>query len=721
MALIPASRLVDWTPGTYTGVPGGIPTDRVNIIDVTDAPYNADPTGVADSSPAFAAAITAAVADDIIYAPAGTYKLDSAISLASKNNLTIRGDGIGLTILKPQGSSTGIYVGGSDGWTAPNPAPTITAGLERFSETITIADTTDFTVGDLIQIGFQNQLDDTLIEAGAAPVVSVSGFSLATNQPIHRQISRVTAKTGTTLDIFPGIYCDPSGLTAKVWYAQLQSDGVGLEEFSIDMSDTTGGFAIAWEHCYGCWIKGVSVYEVNNYGFSLAGCLQCEIRESISGFRVVGGSNGSGVVFDTSSGCLVEDNIFQDIFPNIEVNQGSSGNVFAYNVCENTPIEGSIFFAIDSNHAPHNQFNLYEGNITPNIIADGYFGSTDKDTIFRNWLHATCRDGSAVTFPLGLKRFTRDYSIVGNVIGRAGVSQGFFSYGEPNIGNGDSTGEAEPTDGDFWIDWKATAVLTTRVSDTAGTITLDSGVAVEGQILLLRWATTSAISFTALTVVGGVVTFTGGSGTALPAAMTSVEVFFSSSGYQELDLDVENSTIQLGNYLFAAEGGAGTIPDPAGEVIPDSMYLSGEPSWWGDQPWPPVDSDSPFSLSYGIIPAGQRFLDDLPPSAPEILNNPDLTIFLGEEFELQIATDVPADSYSADDLPVWASLDIDTGLITGTPVEGVFEFTLHATNAIGTGDLPMTLTVRETRRAVITPVGGGARYGPTVQGAFIIL
>src|SRR3954469_6944010 len=70
--LIPAARLVDWTPGVMTGVPGGIPT-RTNLIDVTTAPYNADNSGAADSSAAIQLAVNAARSNDVVYLPTGTY------------------------------------------------------------------------------------------------------------------------------------------------------------------------------------------------------------------------------------------------------------------------------------------------------------------------------------------------------------------------------------------------------------------------------------------------------------------------------------------------------------------------------------------------------------------------------------------------------------------------------------------------------------------------
>jgi hypothetical protein len=58
--LIPAARLVDWTPGVSTGVPGGIPTDRTRRLDVTSSPYLADRTGSRDATAAIQFAAKAA-------------------------------------------------------------------------------------------------------------------------------------------------------------------------------------------------------------------------------------------------------------------------------------------------------------------------------------------------------------------------------------------------------------------------------------------------------------------------------------------------------------------------------------------------------------------------------------------------------------------------------------------------------------------------------------
>src|SRR6185437_14872591 len=64
-ALIPNTRLAPWTPGVTVGVPGGIPLTRTHVVDITQAPYNADPTGASDCHDAITSAINAAQAGDI--------------------------------------------------------------------------------------------------------------------------------------------------------------------------------------------------------------------------------------------------------------------------------------------------------------------------------------------------------------------------------------------------------------------------------------------------------------------------------------------------------------------------------------------------------------------------------------------------------------------------------------------------------------------------------
>ena len=63
---------------TPSATAGTVAAKLQQVVSVTDAPYNADPTGATDSTAAFQAAEAASL---YVYVPAGTYKLSSTITL----------------------------------------------------------------------------------------------------------------------------------------------------------------------------------------------------------------------------------------------------------------------------------------------------------------------------------------------------------------------------------------------------------------------------------------------------------------------------------------------------------------------------------------------------------------------------------------------------------------------------------------------------------------
>ena len=117
-------------------------------------------------------------------------------------------------------------------------------------------------------------------------------------------------------------------------------------------------------------------------------------------------------------------------------------------------------------------------------------------------------------------------------------------------------------------------------------------------------------------------------GDVLPSVSTAVEFFNGQGGYQELDLDVANSTELLGNYLADIAGVAGAIP--AGEALgtttlPDSLAYAAKPAFFGVLTWPPIDPTSP-TFDFEAIPAGYRYINDAaPPEEPigGVLRSPD--------------------------------------------------------------------------------------------------
>lgn len=93
-AVIPADRVVDWAG--YPPGPKGGTIARSAILNVKTG-YGAVGDGVADDYLAIKNAIAAAATNDVVYFPAGRYRLTNTVTL--KSGITLRGDGPSASVL----------------------------------------------------------------------------------------------------------------------------------------------------------------------------------------------------------------------------------------------------------------------------------------------------------------------------------------------------------------------------------------------------------------------------------------------------------------------------------------------------------------------------------------------------------------------------------------------------------------------------------------------
>ncbi|MCZ7649487.1 MAG: hypothetical protein M5U26_30220 [Planctomycetota bacterium] len=556
-APIPAERLAEWSPGTHTGVPGGIPDNRNVLIDVTKAPYNADPTGQADAQPAIQKAINEAKPNEVVYLPAGTYRVNKGVGcFGGKSHITIRGAGPEKTIMlgyQPAGSIIGIAPADGGDWWYPQRAKLEIAGSPaRGATVLTVGETKVLDgypnggIGQICQLALKN--DPKL------PVVVPANFDYQ-----RKHLTRIVAKTETTVTIEPGLLFDlPAELAPVLRPVGRYSEGVGIEDLAVDGANSPAPHGlIGVGQSYGCWVKNVAVRNGERYLFGMDGSLRCEIRGCfIAGRKTAAGPNGGGLLFTMSGSCLIEDNV---ISPGTEVDGGCTGNVFAYNFCDDAAIQGNLLCAsINTNHGAHNSFNLYEGNLAPRFQCDGYHGSASHDTAFRNWFHGSSAKTDQYWICVTLNRFTRCYSLVGNVLGRKGhewnyeVGMSGFAYekhyiyslGFPNMGNGWCNGKtAQPSLGQFWPDWEKMLAAAPGKGPGPG-------------------------------------------------------------GFQELDLDVPATTLRKGNYN-CKDLGVPASEALDGAALPASLYRKEKPEWFGDLAWPAFGPDTDFEKHK--IPAQARF------------------------------------------------------------------------------------------------------------------
>ncbi len=236
--IIPPNRICDWTPGVNVGVPGGIPNRTVIGSTVDAAVYG---TGSADASAALSAAIDACPSGQVVMIPVGTYRLDSRVYRASAGNITIRGAGMGKTILKAASNTQVLLLGTAD-WPRPTAGLAITAGATKGSTVLTVADATSIAVGKLVRI---QQNDLPYVICNSAPT---------NNNKLMSAMFRVTAKTATSVTVMPPLPIDFAQSPELVQYGIPPLTNTGVEDLTIDCNSISWA-GIEFDQAWGCWVK----------------------------------------------------------------------------------------------------------------------------------------------------------------------------------------------------------------------------------------------------------------------------------------------------------------------------------------------------------------------------------------------------------------------------------------------------------------------------------
>src|SRR3954469_23141735 len=75
--IIPTNRRITWD----AGVPGGIPNRTTIFANVKNAPYGAVGDDVHDDTAAIQSALNACPANQVVYIPAGTYRISGVLRI----------------------------------------------------------------------------------------------------------------------------------------------------------------------------------------------------------------------------------------------------------------------------------------------------------------------------------------------------------------------------------------------------------------------------------------------------------------------------------------------------------------------------------------------------------------------------------------------------------------------------------------------------------------
>ena len=419
--IIPSERRINWDPG----VPGGIPARTSNVYTCNGL----DNTGTSDASAGINACINSRSTGDVVYLPAGTYRLNGQISITK--GITLRGAGPSNTILKTYANWHGIQLG--DWPSTPVSTNVIGSPLKAATQiTITSITTPSLSVGDYIVI---DQTND------GVEVVNVDDESRDGGTRCLSQITRVTTINGTTLTIEPPLYHSySSAQDPEVWklnQGNSMTTFAGVEDLTLERVSPTGyeGYSnFKFVACAYCWVKNVESKTAQFRHVDIDRSFRCEIRDSYFNDGMHHGTGGFayGVVCgNRSTDNLIENNIFRRLRHSMVVKEGATGCVFGYNYSFDT-LQDDGWLAPDMMiHGAHATMNLFEGNYATKIDGDFTHGSGSYNTFFRNY---TSRITNAE--PVSNNRYcvnmdvTQSYqNFVGNVLGSTGLSWTAYETG----------------------------------------------------------------------------------------------------------------------------------------------------------------------------------------------------------------------------------------------------------------------------------------------------
>ncbi|MCC6991808.1 MAG: hypothetical protein IT181_22590 [Acidobacteria bacterium] len=561
--VIPADRLPP--PGTWesAGVEGGIPARTTICATVTQAPYNADPTGAASAVTAIQRAIDACPDGQVVYVPAGRYRLDGTLTLIN-TSITLRG--AGRATVFAVSANRAIRLGGLGPWPPPKVnAPyvhAINGGATRGSTTLNVASSAAIDVGRMVVV---SETDEPAI------VWTKSGVSARHRASLHM----VEQKTATSVTVRPPLPINYANTPQLARMPDLTTMA-GVEAITFEGVGGEPGHFIGIESAWNVWVLGCEFRNMPAKTVVVTWAGHVELRKNYVHDQTNGGPNSEGLdlLTDVNWSLVVDNTLVAGGFPQIVIGDGGAGpnyaggfgNVIAYNYAVDayytdppTAASHGIMAAdISTNHSPHSQFNLVEGNVMGKFGSDAYHGSGSHTVLFRNvvtarnrWTNATDR------IAIQIDRRNLFYTLVGNVLGRVGAPV-TYEY------------------------------LTTSISNDLDNTT----------IYRLGFPDGGNQSFF---------------GTFPPTPLPH-----SDGGPR--DLHAGRTTTAYGTTLIEGNWtSASNVQDwsTGAQPLPASHIQAAKPAWFGRRAWPPVNPASPVPNHPTIIPAGYRYVHGTdPPGAP---------------------------------------------------------------------------------------------------------
>jgi hypothetical protein len=568
-SIIPPERRTTWNPGL--NAIGGIP-NRTKIFR-TLSPRG----GSLDDTQVIQEALSACPSGQVVKLSVGTFNINGNGLYFRNTDCTLRGSGTGAfgsgeggtRLIKADRDSNrnyGVLYVGYDP-TRFSSSVNLAADAVKGADSLTLVSNPGVKVGEIVLI---DQVTDNDPRVWWGPQHNPAGGGsrrwFSRQDRSLAQMAEVTAVHGNTVT-----FSTPFHITFKTMYAAQLSRyeqqvlrRVGIEDLNIFGGMGGDGHGnIAMSLCAYCWVKNIEAHWSIGTSVGFYGTFRSVLRDSYIHETPDPNPGGSGYLVGlnwAASENLIENNVMWSGNKNIVMRATGGGNVVAYNYMDdaygagypNLPEAG-----LNAGHYTTPHMELLEGNYSHNYKGDSFWGNSIYITVFRNHLSGVRAAHPPLdTYKYGVYPYMdlqgrtavdiqahSDYTnLVGNVLGFRG--QSLLSYSQLRYSFAQRT-------------WSYEALSEFPKNDVVTMWTIGSQQA--------------------------------GGWTWVPTT------------YQ--------TQLREGNWDWVTRaqnwhGIGGAVGSGKPQVIPDSLYLTAKPAFFGSNPWPWVD---PSNGSVSTLPAKACF------------------------------------------------------------------------------------------------------------------
>ncbi len=370
--ILPAGNAIDWTKAGVGGIPA-----RKDICARIKPPSKVE-------------AINFALANcrdgQTVLVGAGTYNINGTIQIPS--NVTLRGAGANLTILKATGRAGGDVISLGSGSVDYAPLGILSGAIAGSTE-IELTNASTVKAGMHLAIAEVNNSRFVTSSGSGGNCNWCDGWT-DTGELARGQIVEVTGVAGNKVSFAPALYSAYTNMPGAVPF-RMSAQYAGVEDLQVYATNSGYASNFGLHMCAHCWVRRVESNYTDGDHVEIYWGFHDEIRDSYfsNAFLQRPGTHDSDLQIGyKTSASLIENNIIDRTHAAIMLAWGAAGNVIAYNYSTgefdsgvpNLVIGGIIF------HGAHPQFNLLEGNVVTRIEEDPVWGSSSHTTAYRNWV-----------------------------------------------------------------------------------------------------------------------------------------------------------------------------------------------------------------------------------------------------------------------------------------------------------------------------------------------